>query len=96
MPRRYKCEFKTCFCTKFILHCNNLCFHCKHANIWHSLKEKPPSDSYLSFVSPRQSARKPIYKRRNIIEIFEPRVPPLPSDSEDDIVYCTDIEILPV
>tara|TARA_B110000879_G_C11167154_1_gene511836 strand:+ start:2845 stop:2988 length:144 start_codon:yes stop_codon:yes gene_type:complete len=47
-------------------------------------------------MSPRQSARKPIYKKINIIEIFEPQVPPLPSDSEDDIVYCTDIEILPV
>ena len=94
MPKRYKCEFKNCFCTKFTLYSNNLCFHCKHANIWHS-RIKPPSDSFLSFVSSRSSARKPKYAKRNIIEIFEPQVPPLP-ESDDDIIYCTDIEVLPV
>ena len=30
---RYHCEFKECKCRKFKLHCNNLCFNCKHANI---------------------------------------------------------------
>jgi len=46
-------------------------------------------------VSSRSSARKPKYEKRNIIEIFEPQVPPLP-ESDDDIIYCTDIEVLPV
>jgi len=90
---RYHCEFKTCFCTNFVLHCNNLCFHCKHANIWHSLKEVPPR--YGAFVSTRQPARTPKYERKNLtIEIFEPPLVIL-SDS-DEIIYCTDIEVLPV
>lgn len=34
-------------------------------------------------------------KKRFIIEIFEPSVPPLP-DSDNEIEYCSAIEILPV
>ena len=94
MPKRYNCEFNNCFCTNFTLNCKNLCFHCKHANIWHS-KNKPTSDDNLSFVSSRSFARKPKYEKRIIIEIFEPQVPPLP-ESDDDIIYCTDIDVLPV
>jgi len=94
MRKRYHCEFKKCDCNKFILHCNGLCLRCNHANIWHSLKEKPPTDSYLSFISPRLPARTPIYEKKYLnIEIFLPKVPPLP-DSE--IEYCDAIEILPV
>ena len=94
---RYHCEFKTCFCTNFVLHCNNLCFHCKHANIWHSSKEPPPKDEYLSFVSTRQPARTPKYERKNLtIEIFEPRMPLVILSDSDEIIYCTDIEVLPV
>lgn len=95
MSRRYHCEFNGCFCDKFTHHCSNLCFHCKHANIWHSKKEKPPSDHKLSFVSPRESARTPQYEKVSFaVEIFEPRAPELPVVEE--VVYCTDIEILPV
>ena len=92
---RYHCEFKTCFCTNFVLHCNNLCFHCKHANIWHSPKEAPPKDG--AFVSTRQPARTPKYERKNLtIEIFEPRIPLVILSDSDEIIYCTDIEVLPV
>ena len=96
MKKRYHCEFKNCKCNKFILHCNGLCLKCNHANIWHSLKEKPPTDGYLSFISPRLSARTPIYEKKYLnIEIFLPKVPPLP-DSDCEIEYCDAIEILPV
>ena len=91
---RFHCEFKNCSCHKFKLHCNNLCLHCNHANIWHSKKEKPPMDSYLSFVSSRSAARKPIYKKTYFqIAIFVPEVPPLPAS---DYEYCDAIEVLPV
>ena len=95
MPRRYHCEFKDCFCTKFKDRWDYLCCHCKHANIWHSQKEKPPTDHKLSFVSPRQPARSPQYEKVSFaVEIFEPVAPVMPIVEE--IVYCTDIEILPV
>ena len=95
MPKRFHCEFEDCFCTNFKLHCNNLCFHCKHANIWHSLKEKPPCDDKLSFVSSRKPAHAPQYENIQIaIEIFEPRPPTL--EETDEVIYCTDIEVLPV
>ena len=92
---RFNCEFKDCNCNKFSLHCNNLCLYCNHANIWHSKNQKPPNDDYLSFVSPRLSAHKPIYLRKYLSTIFMPEVPPLP-DSDEDIPYCECIEILPV
>ena len=63
MVKRYNCEFKNCKCNKFILHCNSLCLNCNRTNVWHSLKEKPPTDSYLSFISPRLPARTPIYEK---------------------------------
>tara|TARA_Y100001970_G_C14049136_1_gene757950 strand:- start:439 stop:567 length:129 start_codon:yes stop_codon:yes gene_type:complete len=41
-------------------------------------------------------ARKPYYIKKNIkIHIFEPTVPPLP-ESDDEIIYCEAIEVLPV
>ena len=93
---RYHCEFKECRCCKFKLHCNNLCFHCKHANIWHSKKEKPPPDEYLAFESIRQPARTPKYEKKYFqVAIFVPTVPPLP-ESENEIIYCDTIEVLPV
>ena len=93
--KRYHCEFKNCFCKKFKLHCNNLCLYCNHANIWHSRKEKPPCDHSLSFMTSRKSARMPEYERVQLaIEIFEPRPPVLPVIEE--IIYCEDIEVLPV
>jgi len=103
MVRRFHCEFKNCscnkfklHCNKFKLHCNNLCFNCNHANVWHSKKSKPPSDYYLAFQSPREMARKPIYERKNLfVRIFEPTVPDLP-ESDNEIIYCEAIEILPV
>ena len=95
MPKRYKCEFNNCQCTHFSIYYNNLCFNCNHANIWHSRKEPPPPDDYLSFVSTRSCARKPKYEKRFIIEIFEPQVPPLP-DSDNELIYCSAVEILPV
>jgi hypothetical protein len=98
MPRkRYHCEFRDCSCAKYKLHCNGLCLYCSHSKIWHSNKKKPPTDSYLSFVSPRQVARTPIYERKNIvITIFEPEVPPLPDSSDDELVYCSEVIALPV
>lgn len=96
MVRRFHCEFKNCSCNKFKLHCNKLCFNCNHANVWHSKKSKPPSDYYLAFQSPREMARKPIYERKNLfVRIFEPTVPDLP-ESDNEIIYCEAIEILPV
>ena len=93
---RYHCEFKDCKCYKFKLHCNNLCFYCKHSNIWHSRKQKPPTDEYLAFQSPRSPARKPMYEKKYIqVAIFVPTVPPLP-DSDNEIIYCETIEVLPV
>lgn len=87
MPKRYHCVFRNCFCTNFRLHCNNLCFYCNHANIWHSRKEKPPSEDQLAFISTRKAAWRPEYERVFIsIEI------PI----AEEIVYCTDIDILPV
>ena len=93
---RYHCQFKKCKCHKFKLHCNNLCLYCHHANVWHSRNERPPCDSYLSFVSPRESARKPIYEKKHIqIAIFMPTVPELP-ESDEDIPMCYAYELLPV
>jgi hypothetical protein len=41
-------------------------------------------------------ARKPIYERKNLfVRIFEPTVPDLP-ESDNEIIYCEAIEILPV
>ena len=97
MRKRFHCEFKKCRCNSFILHCNNRCFVCSHANIWHSKKSKPPTDEYLSFVSSRLSARKPEYTSVSPIQIavFIPEVPVLP-ESDDDYIYCECIEQLPI
>ena len=76
MKKRYHCEFKNCECKDFKKHCNNLCYNCKHSKIWHSSKSKPPTDSYLSFISPRFPARTPIYVKQHIkISIFMPFFP---------------------
>ena len=96
--KRYHCEFKNCNCRKFKLHCNQLCLHCNHSNIWHARKEKPPLDQYLSFVSPRLSARSPtyVYSSRDM-HIFIPEAIPVDiSEIDEPIVYCTAIEVLPV
>ena len=77
MPR-YHCEFKNCFCEKYILPKNKKCSSCGHANIWHSKKKKyqekkgepPPSDAYLQFASSRKCARKPKY----IFDKFFPKI----------------------
>ena len=95
MTKRYHCEFKNCNCNKFKLNCIGLC-DCKHGKVWHSLREKPPCNSYLSFVSSRLPARTPIYEKKYLnIEIFLPEVPPLP-ESDSEIEYCEAIEVLPV
>ena len=94
MSTRYHCEYSNCNCMFYIKRNNHRCLKCNHGDVWHSLKEPPPNDDYLSFVSPRKFARRPYYKRHHIINIFEPQVPPLPSD--DDIPFCTHVEILPV
>ena len=91
---RFHCEFKTCKCNKFILHCNNLCLLCGHAHIWHSKKQKPPTDEYLAFKSIRQAARTPTYEKKNIsigILIPEPQ-----EIQQENVVYCEAIEVLPV
>lgn len=99
---RFNCEFKNCKCRKYHKHSlcrieliNNICLNCNHANIWHSRIESPPNDNYLSFVSPRLSARKPIYIKKYIPIVFVLEVPPIP-DSDEEIPYCECIEILPV
>ena len=96
MSRRYHCTFKNCDCMYYIKRNNHRCLKCNHGDVWHSLREPPPSDDYLSFVSPRRFARKPQYERRHIITIFEPEVPPLPLSSDDELPYCVNVEILPV
>ena len=91
---RFHCEFKTCKCNKFMLHCDNLCLYCGHAHIWHSKKQKPPTDEYLAFNSTRPAARTPKYEKKNIgIGILVPKQPEL---RESNVVYCDAIEILPV
>lgn len=96
MKKRYHCEFKNCECKDFKKHCNNLCYNCKHSKIWHSSKSKPPTDSYLSFISPRFPARTPIYVKQHIkISTFMPEVPPLP-ESDHELTYCEAVEVLPV
>lgn len=95
MSRRYHCTFKNCDCRYYIKRNNHRCLKCNHGDVWHSLREPPPSDDYLSFVSPRRFARRPYYERRHIINIFEPEVPPLP-ESDEELPYCTGVEILPV
>ncbi len=96
MPKRYYCMFKDCQCNQF--HSNNsICNDCHHGAVWHSLNQPPPSDDYLSFVSPRLPARTPFYERKNLyVNIFLPSVPPLPSDSDEDMIFCEAIEVLPV
>ena len=96
MNTRYHCTFKNCDCGFYIKRNNHRCLRCNHGDVWHSLREPPPSDDYLSFVSPRRFARRPSYERRHIINIFEPQVPPLPESSDEDLPYCTGVEILPV
>ena len=98
MSKRYHCEFNNCYCRQYILHCSNKCFECNHANIWHSSKSKPPSDSYLSFVSPRLSAHVPSYTHNSPIQIavFVPEVPSIPDDSDNVIIYCKTLELLPI
>ena len=91
---RFHYEFKTCKCNKFMLHRNNLCLYCGHAHIWHSKKQKPPTDEYLAFNSTRPAARTPKYEKKNIgIGILVPTQPEL---RESNVVYCDAIEILPV
>ena len=91
---RFHCEFKTCKCNKFMLHRNNLCLLCGHAHIWHSKKQKPPTDEYLAFNSTRQAARTPTYEKKNIsigVLISEPQ-----EIQQENVVYCEAIEVLPV
>jgi len=77
-----------------MLHCDNLCLYCGHAHIWHSKKQKPPTDEYLAFNSTRPAARTPTYEKKNIgIGILVPKQPEL---RESNVVYCDAIEILPV
>jgi hypothetical protein len=77
-----------------MLHRNNLCLYCGHAHIWHSKKQKPPTDEYLAFNSTRPAARTPKYEKKNIgIGILVPTQPEL---RESNVVYCDAIEILPV
>ena len=93
---RFHCTFNNCDCNYYIKKNNHRCLRCNHGDVWHSLKEKPPTDSYLSFLSPRLPARTPIYEKKYLnIEIFLPKVPPLP-DSDSEIEYCQAIEVLPV
>ena len=93
---RYHCTFKNCDCNYYIKRNNHRCLRCNHGDVWHSRKETPPTDSYLSFISPRLSARTPIYEKKYLnIELFLPKVPPLP-ESDSEIEYCEAIEILPV
>lgn len=93
---RFNCEFNNCNCLKYNKFINNICFDCNHAKLWHSKKEKPPDNDYLSFVSPRLSARKPIYIKKYIPIIFLPEVPPIIDSDDENIPYCECIEILPV
>lgn len=97
MNKRFHCEFKKCKCNSFILHRNNQCFICNHANIWHSKKEKPPTDEYLSFVSSRLAARRPEYTHVSPIQIavFVPEAPLLP-ESDSEMIYCDSVELLPI
>tara|TARA_B100000780_G_C21124191_1_gene455736 strand:- start:1978 stop:2172 length:195 start_codon:yes stop_codon:yes gene_type:complete len=56
----------------------------------------PPTDSYLSFVSPRKPARTPIYINPVTIIFIPEAVPIDPSNIDENIIYCESFEILPV
>ena len=99
---RYYCEFKNCKCNHFVSDLskkNNICKNCNHANIWHSRKcNPPPCDSYLSFVTPRKSARKPQYVSDiHFAKIFIPQQLPLAIATEiTHNNYCSHIDLLEV
>jgi len=55
----------------------------------------PSRSGQLAFVSSRAMANAPRYERINIaVEIFEPILDDIPVAQE--VVYCTDVDILPV
>lgn len=96
MPSRFNCEFKRCDCQRYHRDGNKCCSVCCHAKIWHSRTE--PKESKLQFTSTRKSAHKPVYSLENIYfaQCFipqEPQVPPLPYDS---LLFCYQVEALPV
>ena len=97
MKKRYNCEFKNCYCHKFINNNNNLCQNCNHSKIWHAKKTKPPSDDYLSFTSPRKPARSGRYTYLFFpvsIGIFIPEAVAVPV--EECVEYCTNFDSLPI
>ena len=93
---RYNCEFKNCKCQAYNCNKKRIC-KCKHGKTWHNRKNMIQSeDSYLSFVSPRQMARKPTYIYG--ITIFTPIVEAVPIVEgilECDI-FCPQVIDLPV
>ena len=92
MPSRFNCEFKRCNCQQYHRG-NKCCSSCHHAKIWHSRTKK----ANTQFTSTRKPAHKPeyygnIYFARCFIP-REPYVPPLPYDS---LLFCYQVEALPV
>jgi hypothetical protein len=92
MPSRFNCEFKRCNCQQY--HRGDKgCSSCNHSKIWHSRTQSKKNQ----FISTRKFAHKPeyygnIYFARCFIP-QEPNVPPLPYDS---LLFCYNVEALPV
>ena len=93
MKERFHCEFNDCYCHHFVKDNNNLCANCHHSKIWHSKKD---TQDFLSFVSPRKAARSAEYTHVFPIQvaIFIPEAVAIPI--EENINYCTDIDLLPI
>ena len=96
MPSRFNCEFKKCNCKQYHRDGNKCCSSCYHSKIWHS-RTKSKEDISQFTSSTRKPARKPVYQGDiYFAQCFipqEPFVPPLPFDQ---LLFCYNIEALPV
>ena len=103
---RFHCEFENCKCKNFVSKKCNICWLCKHANIWHSRINKyeekkgepPPSDSYLQFASSRKNAHKPKYVSDiTFPKIFTPKLLPVAiATPVRNPVFCEAFHLLDV
>ena len=89
---RYNCEFKNCTCCSYTSNKKKIC-KCKHGKIWHN-RNVPPTDSYLSFVSPRKTASKPRYVYG--IAVFTPIAIPIVEAIINYELFCPEVVALPV
>lgn len=95
---RYYCEFKECNCVEFKSK-RKICDKCKHANIWHSKKNKYyPKYDESQFFSSRKKARQPKYVNDLLFPlIFVPKnIPIVEAVAIDPTGFCQEVYALPV